>query len=365
MRANIPVYEPFIDSNEQKNVLKCLEENWISSNGEFIQKFEESFCDYTGANYASTVSNGTVALHLALLALGIGPGDEVIVPALTYIASVNSISYVGAKPIFVDSDIDTWNMDFNKITDLITPKTKAIMAVHLYGNPCNMDSLVKICKNNNLLLIEDAAEAFGSYYKGQHVGTIGDIGTFSFFGNKTLTTGEGGMIVSREKHLIESINLLKNQGVSKQGEYFHSVIGYNYRMTNICASIGVAQIKKAEKILAKKKQLTNNYQERLTGYDIKFQIDENDSINSYWLVSILMKNEQKKDALRSFLKEKNIETRPLFPLITSNPMYINKHNYNVASTLSKRGVSLPSYPGLTDEENNYIADCIIEFLDNS
>ena len=208
-------------------------------------------------------------------------------------------------------------------------------------------------------------QAFGSYYKGQHVGTIGDIGTFSFFGNKTLTTGEGGMVVAREKHLIESINLLKNQGVSKQGEYFHSVIGYNYRMTNICASIGVAQLKKAEKILTKKKQLAINYKEKLTGFNIKFQVDENESINSNWMVSILVKNEQTRDALRHYLKEKKIETRPLFPLITSNPMYNIQHNYNVASSLSKKGINLPSYPGLTAEENNYIADCIINFLNNS
>ena len=194
MKLKYPVYQPSISGNEKKYVMECLDSTWISSKGKFIIQFEESFSEYLGIKYSAAVSNGTVALHAALLALGIGKGDEVIVPTFTYIASVNSIRYTDAVPVFVDSIKDTWQMNPEDVKKKITSKTKAVMAVHLYGNTCEMDELVNICKEYNLYLIEDTAEAFGSKYEGRFAGTFGDISTFSFFGNKTITTGEGGMI---------------------------------------------------------------------------------------------------------------------------------------------------------------------------
>jgi len=358
----IPIYTPYTNSIEKEYVLKCLDDNWISSKGEYIGLFEKSFCDYTSVKYASAVSNGTVALHLALLALDIGPGDEVIVPVLTYIASVNAIKYVGAKPVFVDSKVDTWNIDENRIKAAITSKTKAIMAVHLYGNSCNIKKISYICNKHKLLLIEDAAESFGSYYNGKHTGTIGDIGTFSFFGNKTITTGEGGMVVSKNKQLIDKVNMLKNQGLSKRKEYFHEIIGYNYRMTNLCAAIGLAQLQKAKDILARKRSIMLEYKKLLKNEDIIFQVDEKNSINSYWMVSILVRNKKILNNVRKNLELNRIETRPIFPLINSMPMYKSNEHFSVALNISNRGITLPSFPALKNSDLRFISDNIINVL---
>ncbi|EFG9803382.1 GDP-perosamine synthase RfbE/PerA, partial [Escherichia coli] len=241
-----PVYQPSLTGKEKEYVNECLDSTWISSKGNYIQKFENKFAEQNHVQYATTVSNGTVALHLALLALGISEGDEVIVPTLTYIASVNAIKYTGATPIFVDSDNETWQMSVSDIEQKITNKTKAIMCVHLYGHPCDMEQIVELAKSRNLFVIEDCAEAFGSKYKGKYVGTFGDISTFSFFGNKTITTGEGGMVVTNDKTLYDRCLHFKGQGLAVHRQYWHDVIGYNYRMTNICAAIGLAQLEQAD-----------------------------------------------------------------------------------------------------------------------
>ena len=240
MSFKYPVYQPSIGKKEKQNVLECLESTWISSKGKFISQFENSFSEFIGVKHSVAVCNGTVALHVALLALGIGEGDEVIVPSFTYIASVNAIKYTAAKPVFIDSDFKTWQLDPTKIEENISGKTKAILVVHLYGQPCEMDTISAIAKKHNLFIIEDCAEAFGSLYNGKHVGTFGDISTFSFFGNKTITTGEGGMVVTNNSSLYEKSVHLKGQGLAKNREYYHDIIGYNYRMTNICAAIGCA-----------------------------------------------------------------------------------------------------------------------------
>jgi len=211
----VPIYKPDLTGNEMKYVSECINSSWISSRGKFVSEFEKSFSNAVKVEHATSVCNGTVALHLALVALGIGPGDEVIVPTLTYIASVNAIVYCGAKPIFVDSSSETWQIDPDSVIDKITPNTKAIMAVHLYGQACDMDALLNIAKKHKLFLVEDCAEAFGTYYKNKHVGTFGNISTFSFFGNKTITTGEGGMVVSNDKTLIERARHFKGQGLAE------------------------------------------------------------------------------------------------------------------------------------------------------
>ena len=215
MDIKYPVYQPSLKGNELKYVTECIESTWISSKGKYISNFETQFAEYLNAGYATTVCNGTVALHLALLVLDIQPGDEVIVPTFTYIASVNSIAYVGAIPVFVDSLPQTWQMDYHDVELKITSRTKAIMAPHLYGHPCEMDALLDICSRHHLFLIEDCAEAIGTKYHNRHVGTFGDIAAYSFFGNKTITTGEGGMVVSNSKELIDRAKNIKNQGQQK------------------------------------------------------------------------------------------------------------------------------------------------------
>ncbi|ODU59833.1 MAG: perosamine synthetase, partial [Comamonadaceae bacterium SCN 68-20] len=279
----IPVYQPLFLGREKEYVNQCLDSTWISSKGEFIGRFERGFSEYIGANHATTVSNGTVAIHLALEALGIGPGDEVIVPTLTYVASVNTIIQTGATPVFVDSLEQSWQIDPQDVRRKITPRTKAVMAVHLYGLPCDMAALVSICEEHRLFLVEDCAEAFGSRYEGQHAGTFGDIATFSFFGNKTITTGEGGMVVAKEKALIEKAFHLKNQGVSQSREYWHDTVAYNYRMTNICAAIGLAQLEKADEIIAKKRQIAAWYREALNGLPLKTHDELPHTVHSFWM----------------------------------------------------------------------------------
>jgi perosamine synthetase len=362
MNNIIPVYQPALLGNEKEYVTKCLETNWISSRGSFVSQFEDEFSKFIGVGHSTTVSNGTVALHLALLALGIGPGDEVIVPTLTYIASVNAISYVGATPIFVDSEEGSWNIDTSKIKKKISVKTKAILAVHLYGAPCDMQTIVKICDENRLFLIEDAAEAFGTMYKGKYVGSFGDISTFSFFGNKTITTGEGGMLTSNNKAIIERAAYLKSQAVSTTREYWHDEIGYNFRMTNICAAIGLAQLEYANDILFKKGNLAKWYREDLASTSLEFQEEKEDEINSYWMVSILANNIEERDSIRVHLKNNGIETRPLFYPAHKMPVFSSKESFIIAESLSSRGLNLPSYPDLTREQITFITSKIIEVL---
>ncbi len=252
-RAQIPVTNPFLDEYEIELLNECIISGWVSSGGPFVKKFESLVAEHTGTKYAVSCSSGTSGLHLALLANDIGPGDEVIVPTLTFIATANAVRYTGAKPVFVDSDINTWNIDPKLIKDSITSKTKAIMAVHLYGLPADMDSINQIAKDYNLLVIEDASEAQGAKYKNKMVGSLADMAVFSFFGNKIITTGEGGMIVTNDKYLAEKCRLLRDHGMSKERRYWHQVLGYNYRMTNMQAALGVAQMGKIEKIIEKKK----------------------------------------------------------------------------------------------------------------
>ena len=360
----IPVYQPLLNGNEKKYVNECLDSTWISSKGKFVNKFENAFAEYVSVKHATTVSNGTVAIHLALLALGIGEGDEVIVPTLTYIASVNAIAYTGATPVFVDSLQDSWQIDTADVIKKTTPKTKAIMAVHLYGHPCDMDALVEICKKNDLFLIEDCAEAIGTMYKGKHVGTFGDISTFSFFGNKTITTGEGGMVVTNDETLHDRSVHFKGQGLAKHRQYWHDVIGYNYRMTNICAAIGLAQLENIEQVLIEKKRVADTYRKCLENTSIVFHNPIGEDIyHSYWMCSILTKDAKQRELLREHLDKEGIETRPLFYPVHTMPMYSAQYQrHPVAEDLGWRGLNLPSYPGLKSEEIEFICKKIKDLL---
>lgn len=360
----IPVYQPSLNGNEKKYVNECLDSTWISSKGRFINDFENSFSDYIDVKHATTVSNGTVAIHLALLALGIGEGDEVIVPTLTYIASVNSIAYTGAKPVFVDSLATSWQIDPKDVIKKITPNTKAIMAVHLYGHPCDMDQLLSICKEYNLFLIEDCAEAIGTRYKGKHVGSFGDISTFSFFGNKTITTGEGGMVVTNDDTLYDRAVHFKGQGLAKHRQYWHDVIGYNYRMTNICAAIGLAQMENIEEVLKAKVKIADTYRNLLKDTSVEFHNAGNENVyHSYWMCSILLKDSKEREMVRKHLDENGIETRPLFYPVHTMPMYSDKYQrHPIAENIGWRGINLPSYPGLSTIDIEFICNKIKEIV---
>jgi perosamine synthetase len=363
MNYKIPIYQPSLSGNEKKYVLDCLDSTWISSKGKYISLFENSFAEFIGVKHAAAVSNGTVALHLALLAVGVGPGDEVIVPTLTYISSVNAITYSGATPVFVDSLTDTWQMNPEDVKNKITEKTKAIMVVHLYGHPCNMDSLVSISKQHNLFLIEDCAEAIGSKYEGHYAGTFGDIATFSFFGNKTITTGEGGMVVTNDETLNDRVFHFKGQGLAKHREYWHDVIGYNYRMTNICAAIGLAQLEQINTFIQRKLEIAANYNEAFRNSDIQFHQSHHDVTHSYWMCSVLVPDAEKREPLREHLKLNGIETRPLFYPIHTMPMYSDKfQRHVVAEDLAWRGINLPSFPELTDDQVGHIVEVILKYF---
>ncbi|PJE53279.1 DegT/DnrJ/EryC1/StrS family aminotransferase [Marinomonas sp. BSi20584] len=366
MSINIPIYQPLLTGNEKKYVNDCLDSNWISSKGKYVQEFERKFAEYNQVKYATTVSNGTVALHLAMVALGIGLDDEVIVPTLTYIASVNTIAYTGATPVFVDSDKDTWQINPEDVKRKITPKTKAIMVVHLYGHPCDMDAIMAIANEHNLFVIEDCAEAFGSKYKDQYVGTFGHISTFSFFGNKTITTGEGGMVVTNDQTLYQRCVHFKGQGLAEHRQYWHDVIGFNYRMTNICAAIGLAQLEQADDFIAKKRQIAEWYKDGLKDLPLVVHQESAGCLHTYWMVNIVLEDDRQRDPLREHLADAGIETRPMFYPVHTMPMYSQKfQRHPVAEDLGWRGINIPSWPGLSENDvklvckqiKDYFGDC--------
>lgn len=359
LKYKIPIYQPFLSSNELKYLNECIKSNYISSKGNFVKMFENKFAKFIGAKYATSCCNGTCALHLAIATLGIGYGDEIIIPTLTFIATANSIINNGATPVLVDVQND-WQINPDKIRKKITKKTKAIIAVHLYGYPCNIEELTKISKDYNLFLIEDCAQALGCFYKNKHVGTFGDIGTFSFFANKTITTGEGGMLVTNKHSLINKAQYLKSHGKVVSDNYLFKSSGFNFRMTNLSAAVGLAQLERINKILNKKKKVEKKYRELLKNLPVEFN-DGKNSDNS-WLVTILVENNKIRNSLRRFLMENNIETRPIFYPLHILPMFkSNRSEFQIAERIAGRGVSLPSYPTLKNEEIKFICDKITEF----
>ena len=363
MDIKYPVYQPSLKGNELKYVSDCIESTWISSKGKYIAEFESQFAAYLKADYATSVCNGTVALHLALLVLDLKAGDEVIVPTFTYIASVNAIMYVGAIPVFVDSLPNTWQIDYNDVERKITSKTKAILAPHIYGHPCEMDALTAVCERYHLYLVEDCAEAIGSKYNNRHLGTFGDISAYSFFGNKTITTGEGGMVVTNSKSLYERARNLKNQGIADI-LYWHDSIGYNFRMTNICAAIGVAQLERIDEILVNKIRVATAYKKAFENTALEFHGQADNAFNSYWMCSVLIPVSEQRNELRDHLSQFGIETRPLFYPVHSMPMYSKyaQQAFPVASAISSHGINLPSYPDLTDDDVQFIASQIVGFV---
>ncbi|WP_268123035.1 DegT/DnrJ/EryC1/StrS family aminotransferase [Roseivirga pacifica] len=364
----IPVYRPALSDLERSYLLKAYDSSWISSQGEFITKFEDSFRNLVNRSEALSVCNGTVAIHLALTALGIGEGDEVIVPSFTFAATINAVIYTGATPVLADVETKSFNMTAEKVEPLITDATKAIMPVHLYGTPCDLNPIQDLCKEYGLLLIEDAAEALGSKYKGISVGSFGDAATFSFYGNKTITTGEGGMVVFADKEIAEKARRLRDHGMSRERRYWHDVVGFNYRMTNMQAAIGLGQFERISEILEKKRALSEKYNQFFAAYpQIQIPLDNENYINSFWLYTIVLSEDfPSVTHLQDELLKRGIDTRRLFYPMHTMPVYqkyLRKNQkFPHSDYLAKYGLSFPSFPDLQDEEIEFITYNLSELL---
>lgn len=371
--AFIPVCEPMLAGNELKYVTEAVSTGWISSSGKYVTEFENQFAEYCGCKYGIAVCNGTIALHLALIGLGIGKGDEVIVPTFTMIASAFAVCYTGAKPVFVDADKDTWNIDVKKIEEKITSKTKAIMPVHIFGKMCDMDAIHALAKKYNLYVLEDAAEAHGASYHGVKAGASSDVAAFSFFANKNITTGEGGMVVTNNKEFYDRARYFKNVCFPLDGprNYQHENIGYNYRMSNVVAAIGLAQVEKADdykEMRIRNHQLYKKYLSDVPG--ILFQSEpDKDCVDVCWMNTIVIdpaKYGHHKDELIAHLKENEIDTRLLFTGMHKQKAMMDygcdcSGEYPVCEWLTENGFYLPSSSSLTEEQIKFICGIISNF----
>lgn len=358
----LPVAAPVFAGNEKAYVNACLDSTWISSRGEFLDRFEREFADFCGVQHALTCINGTAALHLALLGLGIGPGDEVIVPTLTFVASPNAVSYCGATPVFIDIEPETWNLDISQLESKITPKTKAIMVVHLFGHPVDMDPVLEIARRHGLYVVEDAAEAIGAEYKGRRTGGLGDVATFSMYGNKIITSGEGGVITTNDPELAKRMKMLRGQGQDFERRYWFPILGYNYRLTNVQAAIALAQLEQADWHIARRRENAALYAELFRDLP-QFQIQPEKpwAKNVYWINSVVLPEDfpLSRDETMAALAKQGIETRPFFYPMHTLPMYTSLaagQAFPVADTIAARGMNLPSGADLTPNEVAYVVE---------
>jgi perosamine synthetase len=375
MSYKVPQLIPFVGKEELENLKEVIKKQWITE-GPFAKEFLHLIKEKTGAKYAVLANNGTLALFMALKSIGIKEGDEVIVPNFTFIASATSVHFAGAKPIFVDVDKDSFNIDVTKIEKAITPKTKAIMPVHVYGQPADMDPILEIAKKYKLQIIEDAAQGYGVQYKGKHTGTIGDIGTISFFADKTITCGEGAVILTNNKETYDKLKLLRNQGRPNSGTFIHPFLGMNFRMTDLQCAVGVAQLKKYEKIKQIKLKNFNLYKEKLIGINeielfkhVNFSecnnchCDNESKCNFIpFRVNILV---ERKSELLEYMESQGIQTRGFFYPLHLQPCFsnlgYNENDFPISNYLYEKGVSLPIFPGITETQISLVTDSIINF----
>ncbi len=336
-----PIAEPSLDNTEYRFLMDAFTSTWISSRGKYIDQFEENFAKYINCNHGVAVSNGTVAIHLALKALGIGEGDEVIIPDLTFAATINAVLLANATPVLVDIDKDSWTISVEEIKKALNPKTKAIIPVHVYGQACDMSSIMHIAKENDLKVIEDCAEAHGAEFNGQRVGSFGDISTYSFFANKIITTGEGGMCLTNSAELDDKMRQLRDHGMSREKKYWHEEIGYNYRMTNLQAAIGCAQLEKIDELIERKMQIERDYKLALDDLGIiEWQQEFDNRKKVVWLVSCLS---DKKEEISQQLRDNNIDVRPFFYCLSDMPIYAEYAFSNKnAKEISAKGMNLPT-----------------------
>lgn len=366
MKKMIPVAAPDLTGNELKYVTECIKTEWVSSNGSFVPLFEKKFAHFAQKKFGISTSSGTTALHLALLAAGVGKGDEVIIPTLTFVATANTVLYTGAKPIFVDSEYSTWCMDPKDVEKKINKRTKAIIPVHLYGHPANMSAIMTLAKKYRLVVIEDAAEAHGALFAGRCVGSFGHINCFSFFGNKTMTTGEGGMVVTDDEEVAKKIKYLGEGGRDRtKNVYYHTVLGYNYAMTNLQAAVGVAQLERIREFVSRKRKIAMLYKKEFKNVDlIEVSPEVKGAKSNYWMFSIVLKNKVKisRDDLIVKLQSNGIETRPFFHPMHQIPYMKTKEKFPVAEFLAANGLNLPSGVKLTEKEIIYIVKKVKKIL---
>jgi len=362
---HFPVSAPCLKGNEFKYLVDAFMSTWISSTGEYVTRFEEGFSRYCDCDLGVSTSNGTTALHLALMALGIGPGDEVIVPGLTFAATINAVLHANARPVIVDIDRQSWTIDPKEIQKAVTPRTKAVIPVHLYGQPCRMDEIMEIARASRICVIEDCAEAHGATYQGRKVGSFGDVGCFSFFGNKVITTGEGGMCVTSSKALAEKMALLRDHGMSRTKRYWHDVVGYNYRLTNLQAAIGFGQLERIDEIIENRRMYEELYREVFAG-DTQVIFQDNafpDSKKITWLVSVLL-NSGDRDGYIEELKKTGIDARPFFyPLGRMDPYTEYVYSDTISRDIAAKGIHLPTYSNT--EQLDDVRSNMKKFLEGS
>lgn len=370
----VPVNEPLLNGNEEKYLLECIRTGWISSEGSFVTQFEENFSASIGRKFGVAVSNGSVALDAAVVALGIGKGDEVILPTFTIISCAAAIVRAGATPVLVDSDPDTWNIDVSKIEDKITKKTKAIMVVHIFGLPVDMDPILELASKYNLKIIEDAAEMHGQTYKGKACGSFGDISIFSFYPNKHITTGEGGMIVTDSLELAEQARSLRNLCFKKEQRFIHDELGWNLRMTNMQAALGCAQLERLDEFIDRKRSMGHRYTDLLSSVEeIQVPIKSTSyADNIYWVYSIVLNDRAPIDAkvMMTRLGEKSIGSRPFFWPMHEQPVFhkmglFKNESYPVSENIARRGFYIPSGLALTNDQMNASVTALKEVLNES
>ncbi|MBV8202981.1 MAG: DegT/DnrJ/EryC1/StrS family aminotransferase [Acidobacteria bacterium] len=357
----IPVFTPWLPESARRYVLDCVDSGWISSLGEYVPRFEAELARFCEARHAVATANGTVALHLALAVLGIGPGDEVLVPDLTFVATANAVRYTGATPVLVDVDARTWGMDPAAARRAVTPRTRAILPVHLYGRPVDLDPLLALAGDHGLEVVEDAAEAHGARYKGRRVGALGRLGAFSFYGNKIFTTGEGGALVTNDARLAERAVFLRDHAMDPRRRYYHPEIGFNYRMTNIQAALGCSQLEHADQILRRRQALARAYDAGLAGipglgWPVPMPWEE----SVCWMYSVLIEPAfgLDRDAVAAGLRARGVDSRPFFVPLHEQPPYLvgggardaGDDGFPAAAALSRQGINLPSGTALAADE---------------
>lgn len=367
----IPVCKPWLPGNEEKYILDAIRTNWISSAGQYIERFEEEFARYCGVKYGVCCTSGLAALHLACAALDLKKGDEVIVPTFTMAASVNAIIFTGAKPVLIDCDAETYCIDVDKIEEKITPRTKAIMPVHIYGHPCEMKKIIELANKYSLYIIEDAAEAHGAEYNKTKCGAMSDIGCFSFYANKIITTGEGGMLITNSKNIADKARSLHSLSYgNNKNKFMHESIGFNYRMSNIIAAFGCAQLENINKVIDMKRTMAKYYNEGLSNISsLQLPIEKDYARSVYWMYHVVLRGKWlgKRERVMGFLKENGVETRESFVPFNKQKIFIEKNitkenECPVANLVGENGFYLPSGPVISEEELNYTISLLKEFL---
>lgn len=359
LKRRVPVAMPVMAGNERAYVNDCLDRNWITA-GKYERAFEQAWAQFCGTRHAVACSSGTAALHLALTALGIGPDDEVIVPSLTFAATGFAPLYCGARPVVVDVDPDSWCLDPEAVRAAMTPRTKAVIAVHLYGRMAAMDALRDLCERYGVALVEDAAEAHGGSACGRRAGALGRVGCFSFYGNKILTTGEGGAVTTDDPELAERVRLLRGQGMQGHS-YWHPVVGFNYRMGDLAAAVGLAQIERADELLKARRDVAASYLIHLPGGVMPQPPAEG---HAWWMVAVTVDNADadRVSRVREALKDRGVETRPVFPPLHKQPPLASWQPRPIAEDIATRGIVLPTHAGMTRDDVRYVCSSLAEAL---